>query len=56
LAVLEVIHKRGDPRFTETDGKLLEAVANRAAVAIENASLVESMIQSQQISVICRMA
>ena len=56
LGVLEVIHKRGDPRFTETDGKLLEVVANQAAVAIENARLVQSMVQSEQLSVIGRMA
>ena len=54
--MLEVINKRGDPRFTETDGKLLEVVANQAAVAIENARLVESMVQSEQLSVIGRMA
>jgi len=51
-----VINQRGDPRFTETDGKLLEVVANRVAVAIENARLVESMVQSEQLSVIGRMA
>jgi len=56
LGVLEVINKRGDPRFTETDGKLLEVVANQAAVAIENARLVQSMVQSEQLSVIGRMA
>ena len=56
LGVLEVINKRGDPRFTETDGKLLEVVANQAAVAIEDARLVESMVQSEQLSVIGRMA
>ena len=54
--MLEVINKRGDRRFTETDGKLLEVVANQAAVAIENARLVESMVQSEQLSVIGRMA
>ena len=44
LGVLEVINKRDDSRFTETDGKLLEVVANQAAVGIENARLVESMV------------
>ena len=56
LGVLEVINKRGDPRFTETDGRLLEVVANQAAIAIENARLVERMVQSEQLSVIGRMA
>jgi len=44
------------PRFTETDGRLLEVVANQAAIAIENARLVERMVQSEQLSVIGRMA
>ena len=56
LGVLEVINKRGGPRFTETDGRLLEVVANQAAIAIENARLVERMVQSEQLSVIGRMA
>ena len=56
LGVLEVIDKRGGPRFTETDGRLLEVVANQAAIAIENARLVERMVQSEQLSVIGRMA
>lgn len=56
LGVLEVINKRGDPRFTEIDGRLLEVVANQAAVAIENARLFEQMVKSEQLSVIGRMA
>lgn len=56
LGVQEVINKRGGPRFTETDGRLLEVVANQAAIAIENARLVERMVQSEQLSVIGRMA
>ena len=56
LGLLEVINKRGGPRFTETDGRLLEVVANQAAIAIENARLVERMVQSEQLSVIGRMA
>ena len=56
LGVLEVLNKRGSPRFTETDGRLLEVVANQAAIAIENARLFEQMVQSEQMSVIGRMA
>ena len=56
LGVLEVINKRGDPRFTEIDGRLLEVVANQAAIAIENARLFEEMVQTEQLSVIGRMA
>jgi signal transduction protein with GAF and PtsI domain len=32
LGVLEVNNKRGDPRFTELDGNVLQVVANQAAV------------------------
>ncbi|MCI0782637.1 MAG: GAF domain-containing protein, partial [Chloroflexi bacterium] len=56
LGVLEVLNKRGSPRFTEIDGRLLEVVANQAAIAIENARLFEQMVQSEQMSVIGRMA
>ena len=56
LGVLEVINKKGGPCFTEEDSLLLEVVANQAAVAIENAKLFERMVQSEQLSVIGRMA
>ena len=56
LGVLEVINKKGGPSFTEEDSMLLEVVANQAAVAIENAKLFERMVQSEQLSVIGRMA
>jgi K+-sensing histidine kinase KdpD len=56
LGVLEVINKRGDPRFTELDGHVLEVVANQAALAIENARLFEKMVQSERLSVIGRMS
>ena len=56
LGVLEVINKKSGPRFTEEDSLLLEVVANQAAVAIENAKLFERMVQSEQLSVIGRMA
>ena len=56
LGVLEVINKKGGPSFTEEDSLLLEVVANQAAVSIENAKLFERMVQSEQLSVIGRMA
>ena len=56
LGVLEVINKRDGPSFTEEDQLLLEVVADQAAVAIENAKLFERMVQSEQLSVIGRMA
>ena len=40
LGVLEVINKSGGPRFTETDGNLLEVVATQVAIASDNARLV----------------
>ena len=56
LGVLEVINKKDGPCFTAEDSLLLEVVANQAAVAIENARLFERMVQSEQLSVIGRMA
>ena len=56
LGVLEVINKKDGTSFTEEDTRLLEVVANQAAVAIGNIRLVEQMLQSEQLSVIGRMA
>ena len=56
LGVLEVINKRAGPSFTHEDSLLLEVVANQAAVSIENTKLFERMLQSEQLSVIGRMA
>ncbi|MFP4466175.1 MAG: GAF domain-containing protein [Candidatus Goldiibacteriota bacterium] len=39
IGVVEVINKKGGSRFDEQDKALLEALANQAAVAIENARL-----------------
>ena len=44
LGVLEVFNKKGGPVFTEEDSLLLEVVANQAAVAIENARLLERIV------------
>ena len=56
LGVLEVISKKDGTSFTEDDSRLLEVVANQAAIAIGNIRLVEQMLQSEQLSVIGRMA
>ncbi|MCH8108277.1 MAG: GAF domain-containing sensor histidine kinase [Chloroflexi bacterium] len=56
LGVLEVINKKDGTSFTEDDSRLLEVVANQAAIAIGNIRLVEQMLQSEQLSVIGRMA
>lgn len=56
LGVLEVINKRSAPSFTDEDVRLLEVVANQAAIAIENARLVEKMVQSERLSAIGQLA
>jgi len=56
LGVLEVINKKGGSRFTHEDATLLEVVATQAAVAIENARLSSQTLQSEQFSLIGRMA
>ena len=56
LGVLEVINKQDGTFFTDEDARLLEVVANQAAVAIGNIRMVEQMLQSEQLSVIGRMA
>ena len=48
LGVIAVINKRGGPRFTDEDTRLLEIVANELAVAIENARLFERLVQVQE--------
>ncbi|MFQ6027136.1 MAG: ATP-binding protein [Dehalococcoidia bacterium] len=56
LGVLEVMNKQGGPSFTTEDARLLEVVANQAAIAIENARLLERIVQAERLSVIGRMA
>ena len=56
LGVLEVVNKRGDSGFTENDERLLEIVANQAAIAVENSRLVEGMVRSERLSAIGNMA
>ena len=56
LGVLEVVNKRDDSGFTENDERLLEIVANQAAIAVENSRLVEAMVQSERLSAIGNMA
>jgi signal transduction histidine kinase len=56
LGVLEVVNKRGDSGFTENDERLLEIVANQAAIAVENSRLVDGMMRSERLSAIGNMA
>ena len=56
LGVLEVINKRGGPQFTDEDTALLEVVANQAAIAIDNARLLERMVLSERLSIIGRLS
>ena len=56
LGVLEVFNKRGGPQFTDEDTALLEVVANQAAIAIDNARLLERVVQSERLSIIGRLS
>lgn len=56
LGVLELINKKGGPRFTHEDATLLEVVAAQAAIAIENARLFAQTLQTGQLALIGRMA
>ncbi|MGD1996000.1 MAG: GAF domain-containing sensor histidine kinase [Anaerolineae bacterium] len=46
IGVLEVLNKRGDEEFNQEDTETLIALAAQAAVAIENARLVEQLRES----------
>ena len=56
LGVLEVINKRGELVFSEADARLLEIVAGQAAIAIDNARLLERTLQSDRLSTVGKMA
>ena len=56
LGVLEVVNKRDGSHFNENDERLLEIVANQAAIAVENSRLVEGMVRSERLSAIGNMA
>ena len=56
LGVLEVINKRGELVFSEADACLLEIVAGQAAIAIDNACLLERTLRSARLSAVGQMA
>ena len=56
LGVSEVVNKGGDAGFTENDERLLEIVANQAAIVLENSRLVDGMVRSERLSAIGNMA
>jgi K+-sensing histidine kinase KdpD len=56
LGVLEVVNKKDGNGFSDTDERLLEIVANQAAIAVENSRLVEQMVNSERLSAIGNMA
>ena len=56
LGVLEVINKIDEPWFTDEDSKLLEIISAQAAIAIQNAGLLERTVQSDRLSSIGKMA
>ena len=56
LGVLEVINKRGELVFSDADARLLEIVASQAAIAIDNARLLERTLQTARLSTVGKMA
>jgi signal transduction histidine kinase len=56
LGVLEVVNKRGGGSFNQNDERLLEIVANQAAITLENSRLVDGMVKSERLSAIGNMA
>lgn len=54
--VLEVLNKRGSEAFTDDDVRLLEVVANQAAIALENAQLVAKLVQAERLAAVGRLA
>ena len=56
LGVLEVINKRGELVFSDADARLLEIVASQAAIAIDNARLLERTLQTARLSTVGQMA
>ncbi|MDA1129708.1 MAG: GAF domain-containing sensor histidine kinase [Chloroflexi bacterium] len=56
LGVLEVINKRGELVFSDADARLLEIVAGQAAIAIDNARLLERTLQAGRLSTVGKMA
>ena len=47
LGVLEVVNKPGEAHYTEEDLSILETLASQAAIAIQNAHLMEKVKKSQ---------
>lgn len=57
LGVLEVVNKKGQhAHFTEEDTHLLEVVANQAALALENARLLEQTVANERLTTVGNMA
>ncbi|NQU42115.1 GAF domain-containing sensor histidine kinase [bacterium] len=52
IGVLEVLNKRAGQDYDEQDAKILTIVADQAAMAIENARLVERSIQRERLAAI----
>lgn len=50
--VIEVLNKRDEAAFTETDEKVLEIIARQATIAIENARLIEQNIRAERLAAI----
>jgi two-component system NtrC family sensor kinase len=52
VGVLEVLNKKDNKEFDEQDVRILEFFADQAAIAIENARLIEANIRAERLSAI----
>jgi len=52
VGVIEVLNKRGADRFTDIDVEALEIFAQQAALAIQDARLVEANIQAERLAAV----
>lgn len=50
IGVLEVLNKRGGGEFNEADMRVMEIIANQAAITIENARLIEKSIHHERLA------
>ncbi len=52
IGVLEVLNKRRGEAFTPSDARVLEFFADQAAVAIENARLIQANVQAERLAAV----
>lgn len=52
IGVLEVLNKNGDERFNDDDQQILEFFAGQAAIAIENALLLQAKVRGERLAAV----